>query len=65
MAAKSERLYVGQSDEIGVIDLGSGDILEPLDPPGVPSIRSLGAVTPGLDRRGKRSSVAVDGVVRR
>lgn len=49
LAAKSERLYVGQSDEIGVIDLGSGDVLEPLDPPGVPSITSLGAVTPGLD----------------
>lgn len=46
---KSERLYVGQTDEIGVIDTDSGDLLDALDPPGVPSITDLGPVTPGLD----------------
>lgn len=58
IADESRRLYIGLNDEIGIVDLTSNEVLEPLDPPGVEAIDTLGPVTPGLDPAREKFSCA-------
>ena len=54
VGARTRRLYVGQSEEVTIFDLTSGERIETWDPPGTGAIRRLGPATPGL--KGERAS---------
>jgi hypothetical protein len=49
VAAEAGRVYVGHRDEIAVLEAGTGEELDSIDPPGVETIGELGPVFPEVD----------------